>query len=79
MAKKWITEYKNGVYFKVTLYNKARPGCHDSDRIRLKIVPETGQPIDFYMHALEAVDIIAALSAAVGQAMNDDLPLWSTD
>jgi hypothetical protein len=79
MAKKWTTEYKNGAYSEVTVYKKRRKGAHVSDRIRLRIVPETGEHIDVLMHALEACDIAACLAHAAAEAIVLGLPLSSTD
>lgn len=77
MAKTWITEYANGVRSEVRVYRKTRKGRHATDRIRLTITPVEGEPFSVYMHALEAVDIAAALGHAVAEAMSLGLPLLS--
>lgn len=79
MPREWITEYKNGARSEVAVFKKPRKGLHESDRIRLRIKPEKGKALFIWMHALEAADIIAALSHAVATAIEQDLPLSSKD
>lgn len=76
---KIIHRYKNKAYSEVTSFKKAKRGFHESDLIRLRIVPANGDRTEIYMHALEALDIISALSQVVAELVINDNVLSSED
>lgn len=73
----WVYEYANGAKSTVVLYKQPVPDAHVSDRIELSVQSaDDHEPFAvILMHALEAVDIINALSSAVAAAVSLDLPL----
>lgn len=74
--------YKNKAYSEVTTFKKAKKGFHPSDLIRLRVVAITDEGengTDHYMHALEALDIINALSEAVAELVIREAPLSAKD
>lgn len=73
--------YKNKAYIEVEVLYKQPKNLtlHDADRIRITYKGENQKPEIYYIHALEAVDLIQMLSSAVGEIITKELPLFSKD
>lgn len=70
-----LIKHANGAWMSVQVFNEPVEGADPSDRIKLIFRSEGKNPRGYLMNAIEALQVINGLSAAIERVIREEMPL----